>query len=53
MTPDPPRTHCPDCGGLIIGGFAPLAPSARHAALSDFERPIRYCEDCNLEAPDD
>jgi hypothetical protein len=44
---------CPDCGGLIIGGFAPLPPTTRHAALSGFERPIRYCEECSLEVDDD
>lgn len=40
---------CSECGGLIIGGFAPLPPDARRAYLSDFERPIRYCEECGAE----
>lgn len=42
---------CPECGGLIIGGFREITGPG--AYLSDFERPVRYCEECNLEAPDD
>ena len=51
MTPGPPRTHCPDCGGLIIGGFREITGPG--AYLRDFERPVRYCEECLTEQDDE
>lgn len=41
---------CAKCGGLIIEGFREV--TGRDAYLCDFERKVRYCEECEAVVDD-